>query len=124
MDEWAYDLAREIRKNRSEKVTGPCIGVVVNTKPFQILIQSGNFILDKDNTYICNQLLERKSKAKLKGSHTQNGLLNGGAYEASGEIEIEGDIELAEVWKNGDKVLVIPSGDGQRFFIVDIIREV
>ncbi|MBO5302397.1 MAG: DUF2577 family protein [Peptococcaceae bacterium] len=31
---------------------------------------------------------------------------------------------LAAAWKTGDKVLVVPSGDGQKFFIVDIIREV
>ena len=124
MNDWEYQLAEEIRKGRKKPITGVCIGTVTSTNPFQVSIQNGSIILDKNNAYICNHLLERNSKTVLKGSHTQNGTLNGNSYNANGNIEINGDIVLAAAWKTGDKVLVVPSGDGQKFFIVDIIREV
>ena len=124
MNNWEYELAEEIREGRKKPITGVCIGTVTNTNPFQVSIQNGNIILDKENACICNQLLERNSKAVLKGSHTQSGTLNGNSYNANGNIEIDGNIVLLAVWQKGDKVLVIPSGDGQKFFIVDIIREV
>lgn len=128
MDDWAYDLAREIRKNRLEKVTGPCIGDTVSVSPFQVKILNGSVILDQDNAYVCRQLLERKSKFKAKGNLKQSGNLNAScasgshsSYSADGTFEGDGDMELDTVWKAGDKVLVVPSGDGQSFFIVDIL---
>ena len=128
MDDWAYDLAREIRKNRLEKVTGPCIGDTVSVSPFQVKILNGSVILDRDNAYVCRQLLERKSRFKAKGNLRQSGNLNAAcasgshsSYSADGTFEGDGDMELDTVWKAGDKVLVVPSGDGQSFFIVDIL---
>lgn len=112
MGNWEYELAKELKKDRRKPMTGVSIGTVVSVDPFQVQIQSGNFILDKKNTYICKQLLERKSKAVLKGTYEK------------GDITIDGNIELAEVWHVGDNVLVVPSSDGQKFFIIDVIREV
>lgn len=123
-DGWEYELAKEIKKDRSKSVTGPCIGTVISTSPFQIQIQNSNFILDKKNAYICNQLLARNSNFKTEAEHTQDGVLNGGSYTAEGNIKLEGRIELDAAWAAGDKVLVVPTSDGQKFFIVDIIREV
>lgn len=123
-DSWEYELAKEIKKDRSKPVTGPCIGVVISTAPFQVQIQNNNFILDKKNAYVCNQLLSRSSKFEAEGEHTQEGILNGADYTAEGSMTLEGEIELDAVWNAGDKVLVVPTGDGQKFFIVDIIREV
>ena len=40
-------------------------------------------------------------------------------YDAQGE----GKIVLNELWKAGDKVLVIPDENEQHFFIVDIVKE-
>ena len=123
-DSWEYKLAKEIKKDRSKPVTSPCIGVVISTAPFQVQIQNNNFILDKKNAYVCNQLLSRSSKFEAKAEHEQEGILNGADYTAEGSMTLEGEIELNTVWSTGDKVLVVPTGDGQKFFIVDIIREV
>ena len=130
MDEWAYDLAKTIKKNKPQKITGPCIGDTVSVSPFQVKILNGSVILNSKNAYVCRQLLERKSKFKASGSSLeQSGSLNAACavgshtdYSASGQFTQEGDIELDTVWKAGDKVLVVPSGDGQSFFIVDILE--
>lgn len=123
-DSWEYELAKEIKKDRSKPATGPCIGVVISTAPFQVQIQNSNFILDKKNAYVCNQLLSRSSRFEAEAEHTQEGILNGTGYTAEGSMTLEGEIELDAVWSTGDEVLVVPTGDGQKFFIVDIIREV
>ena len=124
MCSWEYELAKEIKMVRSKPVTGPCIGIVKSTSPFQIQIQNGSFILDRKNTYVCNHLLMRNSTFKADSSHEQSGILNGEGYSARGRATLDGKIELGEVWKAGDKVLVLPTGDGQKFFIIDIVREV
>jgi len=129
MDEWAYELAKEIKKNKPPKVTGPCIGDTISVSPFLVKILNGSIILDSENAYVCRQLLERKSKFKAKGNLEQSGTLNAScsvsshsSYSADGQFTQEGDIELDIVWKPGDKVLVVPAGDGQSFFIVDILE--
>ncbi|MBQ5682775.1 MAG: DUF2577 family protein [Peptococcaceae bacterium] len=73
---------------------------------------------------MCNHLLMRNSTFKADSSHEQSGILNGEGYSARGSATLDGKIELGEVWKAGDKVLVLPTGDGQKFFIIDIVREV
>lgn len=131
MDDWAYRLAKEIKKDRSKPVTGVCIGDVISTSPFLVTIQNGAFILDASNSYVCNQILERNTTYKAKGKMQQEGQLNASCpisshdgYSATCDYNLQGDIELDAVWKPGDKVLVIPTEDGQTFFIVDIIKGV
>ena len=108
---------------------GPCIGDTVSVSPFQVKILNGSVILNSKNAYVCRQLLERKSKFKASGTLEQSGSLNAVCavgshtdYSASGQFTQEGDIELNTAWKAGDKVLVVPSGDEQSFFIVDILE--
>jgi hypothetical protein len=46
-----------------------------------------------------------------------------GAYSSTGTISVNNqDVELYEVWKSGDKVLVIPDGKNEKFFIVDVLE--
>lgn len=122
MSAWDYEIAKEIKKNRTPPVTGPCIGDTISVAPFQVKIQNGAIIVDKSNGHVCRQLLNRESKYTAENTHTQSGVLNGGSYTANGDMTQDGTIKLNAVWKVGDQVLVVPSGDGQHFFIVDILE--
>lgn len=57
------------------------------------------------------------------GTISVNGSVNGSGT-VSGSIEGTGQITHKELLKAGDMVLVIPSGDEQKFFIVDILKGV
>ena len=119
---------------------GPCIGKVVSLKPVKITIQfeqniSGepvsSFLLEEDQIYICNQILERETTfQQFVANQTQSGDISvscecgGGKYTADGDIEAAGRVHLDEVWKVGDYVMVVPAENGQFFFIVDILRGV
>ena len=128
---WAQDLAQEIKRERRTPTTGVCMGEVVSTSPFLVTIQNGAFILDASNSHVCNQLLERNTKYTAQGQMEQSGNLSASCpagshsgYSASGQFTQEGDIKLDAVWQAGDQVLVLPTDDGQTFFIVDIIKGV
>lgn len=122
MNGWEYELAKEIKKNRMPPITGTCVGETVNVNPFQVKIQNGSIIIDKNNGHVCRQLLRRESGYTAENTHIQSGMLNGSGYTASGTMTQDGTIKLDVAWKAGDKVLVVPSGDGQHFFIVDILE--
>lgn len=133
-ERWDYDLAKEFKKRDNKKPIGPCIGVVLSTVPAKISIQDGHFILEGDMIYICNQILERKSKYTAKTKQEQSGSLSvgcpisghsGAGYTANGTMTMDGEeIHAKEVWQVGDKVMVVPDESGQHFFIVDILRGV
>lgn len=103
---WENDLAREFKKRDNKSLIGACSGTVISVSPFVATICDGQYIIDESNGYICNQLLERKSKWVI------------------GTTKQTEDITLKEVVQVGDEVLVIPSADEQSFFIVDILKGV
>ena len=125
---WAYALAGELKKRNNPNILNPCIGVVISTSPFLVSIQDGMYLLDEKNAYICRHILERKSKMSFSVQNSQSGNINiscegRGAYSSTGTISVNNqDIELYEVWKSGDKVLVIPDGRNEKFFIVDVLE--
>lgn len=103
---WDTVLAKEFKKRDNPKSIGACIGTVTSVEPFAGFILDGQILLDSSNTYLCNQLLERESEYKLDN------------------IEQDVKIQLKEVMKVGDMVLVLPAADEQKFFVIDIIKGV
>ena len=134
MDDWAYQMAQQLKSRNNPKPIGPCIGVVVSTSPVKISLQDGQFMLEGEQVYVCNQILERKSKFTAKAKHKQSGSLSttcpisghsGSSYTAEGDLTLDGtEIHAKEVWQAGDKVMVVPDAAGQHFFVVDIIKGV
>lgn len=131
-DSWEYQLAKEFtsRDNPTNRL-GACIGKVVSTNPPVVSIQNGEYVLQGEMLYVCNQILERETTYKNHtGQYQESGNASischpcSGSFSSSGTIQSNGQIHLDEVWKVGDLVLVIPDEGGQHFFIVDIIRKV
>lgn len=139
-DSWEYELANEFKIRNNVRPLGPCIGKVESLKPVVISIQDGQsgdgryggkYMLQEDQIYICNQILERETTFyDFYANQAQTGYIDvscecgGGKYEADGDIIAQGRVHLDEVWKVGDYVMVVPAENGQFFFIVDILRGV
>ena len=120
---WDYQLGGLFRERDNPKTKmGAMLGKVVSTSPPVVTIQNGRYTIKGEQLYVAYHLLERKS-AYSQMSQSGNISINchpcNGSYTAS----CSGDIQLEEVWKAGDLVLVIPSETEQQFFVVDVVRQ-
>lgn len=123
MSSWDYELAAQFKSRDNPKTKmGPMIGKVVSTSPPVITIQDGKYTIKGDQLYVAYHLLERKS-AYTNMTQSGNISINCHPCQGSYTASCTGDIQLEEVWKAGDLVLVIPSESEQQFFIVDVIRQ-
>lgn len=120
---WDYELGSLFRERDNPKTKmGAMLGKVVSTSPPVVTIQNGRYTINGEQLYVAYHLLERKSaysSMKQSGSITVSCPHGGGSYTSTSS----GDIQLEEVWKAGDLVLVIPSESEQQFFVVDVVRQ-
>lgn len=124
MSDWSYDLAEQfkMRDNPTTKM-GAMLGKVVSTSPPVVTIQDGKYTIKGDQLYVAYHLLERASQYS---NMSQSGYISIDCHPCKGSYtaNCSGSIELEEVWKAGDLVLVIPSESEQQFFVVDIVRKI
>lgn len=123
MSSWEYDLAEQFKSRDNPKTKmGAMLGKVVSTSPPVVTIQNGRYTIKGEQLYVAYHLLERQSaytNMHQKGSISVSCPHGGGSYTSTST----GDIQLEEVWKAGDLVLVIPSETEQQFFVVDVVRK-
>lgn len=101
---WAEDLAKEFKNRDNKKPFGAILGDVINIEPLKISIFDNKVMLTGEHFYVCNSLTDK--------------------YVRQADIEINGTVNDSKItYKNilkvGDKVLCIPSSDGQSFYIID-----
>lgn len=124
MSSWDYDLAEQFKSRDNPKTKmGAMLGKVVSTSPPVVTIQNGRYTIKGEQLYVAYHLLERKSayiSMHQSGSISVSCPHGGGSYTSTSS----GDIQLEEVWKAGDLVLVIPSESEQQFFVVDVVRPI
>ena len=120
---WDYELGSLFRERDNPKTKmGAILGKVVSTSPPVVTIQNGRYTIKGEQLYAAYHLLERKSNYSSmhqSGSISVSCPHGGGSYTSTST----GDIQLDEVWKAGDLVLVIPSETEQQFFVVDVVRK-
>lgn len=119
---WEYDLAQQFKMRDNPKTKmGPMIGKVVSTSPPVITIQDGKYTIKGDQLYVAYHLLERKSAYT---NMTQSGNISISCHPCQGSYTASctGDIQLEEVWKPNDLVIVLPDEREQHFFVLDIVR--
>nr|DAW13020.1 MAG TPA: Protein of unknown function (DUF2577) [Caudoviricetes sp.] len=123
MEEWHGQIAAALKERNNPVRIGAVLGEVVSTSPWKVAIKDGKFMIDASNGYVCFQLIHHITTYSYRhsGKITHQGCHAGPKtdYDAQGE----GKIVLNELWKTGDKVLVIPDENEQHFFIVDIVKE-
>lgn len=107
---WDVELAKELKSRENKIPIGPVLGNIISVSPLKIAIFNNNAILTEKHCYICSSLIEiylRKADIKL------NSVADHGVVTTSGEVTFK------DVLKVGDKVLCLPTSDGQKFFIID-----
>lgn len=123
MSSWDYELAAQFKSRDNPKTKmGPMIGKVISTSPPVITIQDGKYTIKGEQLYVAYHLLERKS-AYTNMSQSGNISINCHPCQGSYTSNCNGNIQLEEVWKAGDLVLVIPTESEQQFIVVDVIRQ-
>lgn len=96
---WDYKLAQELKKRDNIVSDDPVVGTVINITPITISLFNGAVILNDTNSYICSNL------SVLNGTCSVDG--------KTGVCTIDRSLKV------GDKVLSIPSNNGQTYFIID-----
>lgn len=124
---WEYELAGQFKQRDNPNPTrlGACIGKVESLSPVIISIQSGKFMLQENQIYICNQILERETTFRnfnANGSLSVSCPISAHSGAGYSESNATGRVHLDEVWRVGDYVMVVPDETEQHFFIVDILR--
>lgn len=123
MSSWEYELAAQFTSRDNPKTKmGAMLGKVVSTNPAVVTIQDGKYTIKGEQLYVAYHLLERKS-AYINMSQSGDISINCHPCQGSYTSTCTGNIQLEEVWKPGDLVLVIPSESEQQFFVVDIVRQ-
>lgn len=121
---WDYNLADMFKQRDNPKTKmGAMLGKVVSTSPPVITIQDGKYTIKGKQLYVAYHLLERKS-SYTNMSQSGNISINCHPCKGSYVASCTGNIQLEEVWKVGDLVLVIPSETEQQFFVVDVVRQI
>lgn len=107
---WDVELAKEFKKRNNKASTGPLLGDVISSSPLKVAILGNKVILTEKQCYICSSLVDsyiRKANIKLD------------TVTDHGTISTPGEIQFKEILKSGDRVLCLPTADGQRYFIID-----
>jgi len=121
------DFANELRKRNNEKPNGAILGEVISIEPLKISIYEGKVILTNEQCYLCSNLIKeipRKADLNIK-AYSVNVTATDSMGDTISSINISDksdyDIEITykDILKIGDKVLCLPTIDGQTFFVID-----
>lgn len=129
MEDWATELVKDDIENRNIQKIGNVIGKIVSISPLKISIENGSILLGKEELYITKSLKESNIKNFILQNFTgtTNSVNDGGdnATDHSHELDsLEGEIKFTDTLSLGDNVLLIPTENEQKWFIIDIIEEV
>lgn len=107
---WDVELAKEFKKRNIKTPMGAILGDIISSSPLKIAILGNKVILTEGHCYICSSLVDnylRKADIKLD------------SVAEHGTVSTSGEILFKEILKPGDKVLCLPTSDGQKYFIID-----
>ena len=100
---YAVDLAKEFKQRDNQEIEGAVLGTVISNNPLTISVYNNKVILDSKNYYICSNLTSIAKAADIE----LNSAIN------------TGEITFKDILKPNDKVLCLPTANGQKFFIID-----
>jgi hypothetical protein len=124
---WDIEIAKQLKQRDNKKLIGPLLGEVISINPLKISILGNKAILTSDKCYICSSLLKnitRKATLKIdeysvgaSATDTRGDSISTITIDTKADYNAE--ITYKEILKIGDKVLCLPTVDGQTFFIID-----
>lgn len=124
---WNVDLAKLFKERDNKNPFGAILGDVIGVEPLKIAILGNKAILTEEQCYLCSSLVNNYlNKADLRvkdysvnvtATDSNGDTLNSISVNDKNDYNIE--VKFKEVLKVGDKVLCLPTADGQTFFIID-----
>lgn len=119
------ELAKMLKERENKPYIGPQIGIVVSPPP-DIKIQLGEIMLTKKHLIIAAHVLAEYERifdltAETVVANT-NGVTVGDhgihTYELT-DLQATGTIKWTNTLQEGDEVILIPSTDGQKYYLID-----
>lgn len=135
---WDKNIAKLFKKRDNPVVMGPLIGTVIQDTPvIKISVFSGQVILEEQHLYINECLLSNHKRQMItNGLMDLNDAICGQTnYQTDhshvidtlevteGNFSSEGEIILTDTLKMGDEVLLLPTNNHQKFFIICKVRK-
>ena len=120
-------LAKLLKERNNVTPNGAVLGDVISVLPLKISIFEGKAILTSEQCYLCSSLVNdfnRKADLNIKAySVTVNATDSMGDTINNINVSDKSDYDIEITYKDllqiGDKVLCLPTVDGQTFFIID-----
>ena len=102
---WEVQLAKHFKDRDNVEPVGVVLGDVISVSPLSIAIYNNQVILTEQQCYVCSNLKSKNANITL------DNVADHGTVSTTGTINY--------ILNAGDKVLCLPTPDGQTFFIVD-----
>lgn len=129
----SYDieLAKILKDRDNPKINGATIGKVVSLNPLNITTDEGQIKLNKKHLYICDSLFLNEYKFQIENTtFTGDAKLKKDGVVSDHEVielniknDTKSKVTLSFEFKLDDEVLLLPSANGQNFFIIDKVRK-
>lgn len=124
---WDIDIAKQFKSRDNEIPIGPVLGEVISISPLKISVFGNRVILTEKQCYLCSNIVNNYIKKANLNIKAYNVNIN--ATDSNGDSinsmnvndknDYDAEISYKDILAPGDKVLCIPTADGQSFFIVD-----
>ncbi|WP_321994834.1 DUF2577 family protein [Clostridium butyricum] len=108
---YSTEMAKVFKNNENPDPVGAILGDVISVNPLKVAIYNNKATLSKEqnNCYICSYLVN----SCIKNTNFKfNNIPTHGTVTTDGELTLN-------ILNVGDKVLCVPTANGQKFFIVD-----
>jgi len=124
---WDSELAKLFNERNNIKPHESQLGEVISIEPLKIALFDNKVILDEDHFYICSALEKeyvRKADMKIKAYSVECSAMDSGgdsteAISIKEKSDYDVEIKFKDIFKKGDKLLCLPTNNGQKYFIID-----
>lgn len=110
MGKYLVRLTKEFKNRDNPIPLEPLLGDVISIDPLKIAIMNNQAILTDSLCYLCSNLL---------GNYARHASIFLQSIGNLGEVTTDGTITYSNILKAGDKVMCVPTANGQKYFIVD-----
>jgi len=129
---YATDLAKELKNRNNVKRIGNLIGKVLSINPLKIGILNNTVFLDKDNCFICSNLVinyKRNADVEIKAYNVGCSATDSygdtiSSINVNDKTNYDMVVTFKDILKVGDRVLVVAEASDQFYYIVDKVVQI
>lgn len=127
MSDWNDELAKQFRQRDNKEPFEPVTGDVISIEPLKIAIYGNTTILEPKDCYMCSAMVERflrKADMRIKAygvgiSTTDTAGHSNTSMTVNDKSDYDVEMIFKEIIQVGDKLLCLPTANGQKFYIID-----